>query len=216
VTARGKVYLIGSSQGRTILDVMKRVSDDRGTSRYKVAVSYAALPKAKGFMQALTKAAFPLARVERFLVAGEDGAPPAAEAKAVVDSADVVFIGGGDPVLAAQRLVAAGAHEWVRAARDRGVTTIGISAGSMALAAFWASWPDDDQGNPTVVECMGVAPHVVVDCHAEEDDWEELRIVKGLLAGRQAELTFAGIGHGSALVVGARDELSWIGPSKIL
>jgi cyanophycinase-like exopeptidase len=219
--APGSVYLVGSSRGGTMAEVVRRVGGSvrPRSSNLRVALSLAALPTVNGEAQtrALARSLFPGAVVERFAVEGEADAPRPAEARATVEQADVLFFGGGDPVLAARRLVEAGADEWVREARASGATCIGLSAGSIALAAFWADWPaDDPDAEPTLVRCIGAAPRVVVDCHAEADDWEELRLVQRRMGSDAAELTFAGIGHGSALVVGAHDELSWIGPGVTL
>jgi hypothetical protein len=100
----------------------------------------------------------------------------------------------------------------VREARARGAVSVGLSAGSIALCAFWASWPDDDpDANATVLPCLRVVPDLVVDCHAEGDDWEELRVVRHQLGKDAHRLRFAGIGSGSALVVGSDESLEWIG-----
>jgi cyanophycinase-like exopeptidase len=218
VTPPGRVYLLGSSHGAAVAEVLRRLVADSGTPR-RVAVSFAALASADGAAQArgLGRSLFPGAVVERFAVEGERDAMPADDARAVVDRADVLFFGGGDPVLAARRLVAAGADAWVREARARGAACVGLSAGSIALGAFWGDWPaDDPDGEPELVPCIAAVKQLVVDCHAEEDDWEELRLVQQKLGHSGEALTFAGIGHGAALIVGPGDELTWIGKAKVL
>lgn len=219
MSGTGKVYLVGSSHGDMLGAVFRRISADLGGGRPTVAVSFAAQPRVTGDSQtrALAQAAFPGGEVRRFSVADEPGAMTHDQARAIVEGADVVFVSGGDPVLAARRLRSAGADAWLKMARARGAACVGLSAGSIALGECWASWRDDDpDGEPDIVPCLGVAPGVVIDCHAEDDDWEELRAVQRRLGAASARLTFAGVGHGSALVVGPDGELGWMGPAKVL
>jgi cyanophycinase-like exopeptidase len=219
VTTPGRVYLIGSGHGPTVSQVARRVEKDLGSRRFKVAVSFAAMPHVKGdgHTRSFAQGVFPEADVERFSVEGEQGAMKPDEARAVVERADVVFIGGGDPVLGAERLVRAGADTWVQAARARGAACMGLSAGSIELGAFWGSWPDDaPHGDPALVRCLSAVPSLVVDCHAEQDDWEELHAVQRSLGPEGAPLTFAGIGHGSALIIGSNGELTWLGKPFVL
>jgi cyanophycinase-like exopeptidase len=209
----GKVYLLGSSHGATLREALRRVGTEAKKPQ-RIAMSFAALQHTPtdALKQGLSLAnllGVP-AMAERFSVAGEDDATPPEEARAVLDRADIVFFGGGDPVLAADRLVKAGADEWLRAARERGVTFIGLSAGSIALGAHWASWPEGG-GEAALVPCVGVLPNVVVDCHSEEDDWDELRTVQKLLGTKAGTLKFAGIRHGAALIVDGAGAFEWMG-----
>jgi cyanophycinase-like exopeptidase len=219
VTA-GSVYLVGSSHGGTLREAFRRV-DLGSTKPPRIATSYAALAHAPADEARQAMAIKKLFRlpgwVERFSVAGEDGATPPDEARAVVDRADILFFGGGDPVLASHRLVSAGADVWIREARARGVTCIGLSAGAIALGAFWGSWLEHEpDADPTVVPCIGVVPDLVVDCHAEEDAWEELHAVQRGLGPRAKGMRFAGIASGAALIVGADGALEWIGTPHVL
>lgn len=217
--ARGSVYLIGGAHDGVVSEVFRRIRSVVPASP-RVAVSVAAWPSARGPLQAIAFARghFPDATVDRFSVAGEHDANPA-DAQSIVARADVVFLGGGDPVLYGDRLVPAGADGWLRAARGRGAVCVGLSAGSIALGALWARWPEEDpEGAPSLVDCLAVIPDIVVDCHAEADDWEELRAVKAAAdEGRPASsLRFLGIGHRSAVVVRPDDSLEWIGEPFVL
>ena len=219
MSVAGPVYLIGSSHGATVREVFARVNEAHGQRPLEVAVSFAALPDGDGVARAksFAKTTFPHARVEHFSVTGESDAMPSATARSIVERADVLFFGGGDPVLAMRRLVEAGADTWVRAARERGAACVGLSAGSIALGAYWASWPDDDpDAEPNLVRGIAAVADLVVDCHAENDDWEELHAVRARLGPIAAGLTFAGIGHGSALVVHGDGALEWLGRSHVL
>ena len=213
------VYLLGSSHGGAVREVFRRLTTARRTSRLEVAFSLAALERPRGDAdtRAFLTSLVPTASITRFSVAGEADAMTESSARETVRSADVLFLGGGDPVLVAERLVASGADEWVREARANGTVCVGLSAGSIALGAFWASWSDDDpSAAPRVVRCIGAAAALVVDCHDEGSDWEELRAVRECLGDQGRALTFAGIGHGAALIVHSSGELEWLGPKMVL
>jgi cyanophycinase-like exopeptidase len=219
VKAPGAVYLVGDSHAGTLREVFQRIQTTHGKKALRFAVSFAALEGRHGEARArsFAKSLLPDAEVLHFSVDGEQGAMVPSRAREIVERADVLFFGGGDPVLAARRLVASGADGWIRDARARGAVCVGISAGSIALAAYWAAWPDDDpDAPPELVRGVGAAPHVVVDCHAEEDDWSELRAVHDLLGADAKKYVFGGIGHASALVVHADERLEWIGKAMLL
>jgi hypothetical protein len=187
----------------------------------RIAVSYAAAGGPhSSHMTATLQAIFGSAQVTPFTVRGEARAMPERAARAIVEDADLVFLGGGDPVQGARLLAAAGADAWLRAARARGTPCMGLSAGAMMLCAWWAAWPESpDPESPegraphdggTLVACTGVVPDLVVDCHAEEDGWAELTIVHAMLAeaagagGKGAvtgPLRFLGLPSGSGVVV---------------
>jgi cyanophycinase-like exopeptidase len=219
VTA-GSVYLVGSAHGGTLREAFRRI-DLGSTTPPRIATSYAALAHAPADEARQAMAIKKLFRlpgwVERFSVAGEEGATSPEEARAVVERADVIFFGGGDPVLAAHRLVGAGADSWIRDARARGAKCVGLSAGAIVLGAFWASWPEDEpHAVPAVVQCVGAVPDLVVDCHAEDDEWEELHAVQRGLGPRAKGMRFAGIASGAALIVGPDGALEWIGHPHVL
>jgi cyanophycinase-like exopeptidase len=190
-----------------------------GSPRLRVAFSLAAQenPAAESDTRSFLSRLLPEATVARFSVAGEADAGSMERARERVLEADLIFLGGGDPVLVAQRLVASGADDWVREAHSKGATCVGVSAGSIVLGAFWASWSDDNpNAAPEVIRCAGVAPRLVVDCHDEGSNWDELRAVRECLGDQGRELTFAGIGHRAALVVHRAGDLEWIGPQMVL
>ncbi len=219
MSTNGHAFLLGSGDSRTLALIAERASAVHSIRRVAFSLAAIATPSARGdgHTRGFLERAFPGARVERFLVTGEEGGEDQEAAKATVDGADLLFLGGGDPVLMADRLTASGADEWLRDAHARGALALGVSAGSIALAAFWGRWRDEQpEDPPEVVRCVGVAPSLVVDCHAEEDDWAELRAVRAALDERAASLTFAGIGHGAALIVLPSGELEWEGASVVL
>jgi putative intracellular protease/amidase len=203
------VYLAASGHEPTLRDLAARAVASLGRRPARVAATYAAaggpmVHRTNGLLAHL----FPGADIERFAVDGEKDPMPSAHARAIVERADVVFVGGGDPVQGARLLARAGADAWLRDARARGVPCMGVSAGSIMLCAWWADWPESPPpGAPfdggQLVRCAGVVPDVVVDCHAEEDGWAELKLVRGMLEARGGPLPrFLGLPTGSGLVLG--------------
>ena len=188
----------------------------------RVAVSYAPVAgSARGlkFMSQRMPGLFPGATVERFAVAGEKGATPPDEARAIVERADLVFVSGGDPSLGARLLEASGASAWIRAAHARGAATMGVSAGSIALGAWWADWPDgrerrrERSSSDARVSSQesGRGRGHVFDTHNEEDDWDELRVVATLCAAHGKTARFLGIPTGGALIFHGDGSMETVG-----
>ena len=189
MTTPGAVYLAASSHEPTLRAMASRIVADVAPARrpLRVAATYAAA--GDGMADRVSHSIghlFGGADVRRFTVAGEANAMAPEDAIAVLAEADLVFVSGGDPVAGARRLVDAGADAWLREARARGTPFLGISAGSMMLGAWWAEWPDHPPPNAphdggVLVPCTRVVPDLVVDCHAEADDWNEIRLVRAIL-----------------------------------
>jgi len=111
-----------------------------------------------------------------------------AEAKAVLAASDIVFVSGGDVEAGMAHLER---HALVRYLADlhrAGKPFFGVSAGSIMLARCWVRWGDShDDASAALFPCLGLAP-VVCDTHAEDDGWEELRVL--------LELAGDGVGYG--------------------
>ncbi|MGO9000104.1 MAG: Type 1 glutamine amidotransferase-like domain-containing protein [Polyangiaceae bacterium] len=217
----GSVYLAASSHEATLREMASRVAVSVARRPIHIAASYAAAggPMVSRMDHFLARL-FVGAKVTRFTVDGERDPMPPREARAVVESADLLFLGGGDPVHGARLLVAAGADAWLRDARARGAHCLGISAGAIMLAAWWADWPDHPPpGAPydggELVRCTGVVTDLVVDCHAEEDHWSELHLVRGLLGDRGAALRFLGLPTGTGIVVAPDGAIASIGGEPV-
>jgi|SRR5581483_6351437 len=201
----GLVLLAGMGRPGTPLfaSLLARVQPKRvAISLAAMAAEPALVKKALGWFAGR---AFGDAEVERFAVEGERDAQKPADARAIVERADLIYLAGGDPVVGAEVLRKSGADAWLRAARRRGAHLAGGSAGSILLGAAWARWPDEPDGKPfdggTLVECTGVIPDLVVDTHAEEDDWAELELVAGMLAAQKRAPRLYGIPTNGALIV---------------
>jgi cyanophycinase-like exopeptidase len=221
----GSVYLVASGQRGTLKDMAQRALADAAGGHtdarpLRVAVTYAAAdgPLVEKMSSFIT-GAFEGAKVERFTVHGERRAMAPEKARAIIDAADLVFVGGGDPVAGARLLVASGADAWIRAAHARGTPCVGVSAGSIMLCGWWAAWPDDpDEDAPhhggELVSCTRVLPDLVVDCHAEHDKWEELKLVRGMLRDRLGEEQLPrllGLPTGTGIIVAPDGSIESVG-----
>jgi hypothetical protein len=71
----------------------------------------------------------------------------------------------------------------LKALARAGKPMFGVSAGSIMLACEWVRFPDDDAAKAELFPCLGIAP-LHADAHAEQDDWDELRVLVDLLRRR--------------------------------
>jgi cyanophycinase-like exopeptidase len=119
-------------------------------------------------------------------------------AAGIIDSADLVFMSGGDVEAGMNVLKERGIIPVLRQAHRAAIPFLGISAGSIMLSRAWVRWsdPDDDEGAETF-PCLGFA-RICCDAHGERDGWSEL---KTMLSLRPIGTAGYGIVSGSALVV---------------
>ncbi len=120
------------------------------------------------------------------------------EARRVLETSDLIYVTGGDVeagmALLHRLRMDALLHRLYRAGRP----FFGLSAGSIMLARAWVRWRDpDDDTTAEAFPCLGFA-RLLCDCHAEEDDWEELH---ALLRLQPSETIGYGIPSGAALRV---------------
>ena len=121
-----------------------------------------------------------------------------AAAKSVLESADFIFVSGGDVEAGMAVLGETGMLPFLRGLLKAGKPFFGISAGSIMLGRKWVRWTDPhDDGSAELFPCMGFAP-VLCDTHGEGDGWGELR---ALLSLCPAGATGYGIVSGAALKI---------------
>ena len=130
-----------------------------------------------------------------------------AQARAVVEDADVVFVSGGDVELGMGILGATALDEPLRRLAGAGKPFIGLSAGSIMLARSWVRWADEsDDASAAPFPCLGLAP-LLCDTHGEDEGWQELRTLLRLTG----EPSGFGIPAGAALAVGRDGSLAAMG-----
>jgi cyanophycinase-like exopeptidase len=138
-------------------------------------------------------------------------APPGADlnkAKTILESADIVFISGGDVEAGMEILQAKKMVEFLTELYRQGKPFFGISAGAIMLAAKWVRWPDpDDDSSAELFPCLGFAP-IICDMHDEQGGWEELRAA--LMLEKEGVKGY-GLASGSAVVVTPAGEVTALG-----
>lgn len=121
-----------------------------------------------------------------------------AKARALLESADIVFISGGDVDLGMRRLAEKGMIPFLLRLYGHGKPFFGSSAGSIMLASEWVRWRDpDEDATAELFPCLGMAP-LLCDAHDEEGDWQELKTALKL---RQESVTGYGIASGRAIKI---------------
>jgi cyanophycinase-like exopeptidase len=135
-------------------------------------------------------------RVKRVLIAPENA--DLAKARAILESADIVFMSGGDMAAGMTILEEKKMVRYLQELYEKGKTFVGVSAGSIMLANEWVKWENpDDESTCTLFSCLGMAP-LICDTHAEQDDWTEL---KTALRFKESGTIGYGITSGSCLKV---------------
>jgi cyanophycinase-like exopeptidase len=216
----GRVYLQGSGQpsAPAFKQMIEQALGGVTGRKPRVALTLAALDGnasiIKKFLGWFTARAFGGAEVTRIDELSAEAA------KAAVESADLIYLSGGDPVAGARNLAASGRDVWLREARARGAALGGGSAGAILLGAFWADWPEEPDGKPfdggTLVRMTGVVGDLVVDTHNEEDDWDELRLVHGMLQAAGENVRLRGIPTGGGLIVAPDGAIQAIGDPPLV
>jgi cyanophycinase-like exopeptidase len=98
------------------------------------------------------------------------------KAKNILESADIVFISGGDVEAGMEILQEKKMIDFLTGLYRQGKPFFGISAGALMLANKWVRWPDPkDDDFAELFPCLGFAP-VICDAHDEQSGWEELKV----------------------------------------
>jgi peptidase E len=96
------------------------------------------------------------------------------KARTILESADMVFISGGDVEAGMEVLEERQILPFLHELFERGKPFFGSSAGSVMLGRQWVRWKDpNDDATASLFPCMGLTP-IVCDTHGEAEGWEEL------------------------------------------
>lgn len=97
------------------------------------------------------------------------------KAREALQSADAVFMSGGDMEAGMKILEEKNMVGFFRDLSKKDKLFFGASAGSIMLANEWVRWRDpNDESTAELFPCLGIAPFIC-DTHAEEDGWKELK-----------------------------------------
>jgi dipeptidase E len=130
------------------------------------------------------------------------------KAKTILESADIVFMSGGDVKEGMDILQEKNMIDFFTKLYQQGKPFFGMSAGALMLASKWVYWPDpDDDDYAELFPCLGFAP-VICDAHDEEADWEELKTA--LMLDKEGVRGY-GMGAGSGIKVTPQGEVSLVG-----
>ena len=95
--------------------------------------------------------------------------------QAILESADMVFVSGGDVEAGMQVLEKRKILPWLHQLYTSGKPFFGLSAGSIMLAQQLVRWDDPTHdATARLFPCMGFAP-LLCDTHGEDERWEELQ-----------------------------------------
>ena len=130
------------------------------------------------------------------------------KAKSVLESADIVFISGGDVEAGMEVLREKNMLDFMTGLYRQGKPFFGISAGAIMLADRWVRWRDpDDDTSAELFPCLGFAP-VICDTHDEQGGWEELQAALKL---EKEGVKGYGLASGSAIKVTSDGKVAVVG-----
>jgi peptidase E len=199
MNAAKPVYLIAGGKNRkSFKSIIEMIREDTGKARPTIAYVGVASGDSLPFylmMSAMIKEAGNC-QIRRVLIAPKKA--DLNKAQAVLESADAVFMSGGDVeagmhVLEEKKMVG-----FLTGLFKQGKVFFGVSAGSIMLGREWVRWRDpEDDSTAELFPCLGITP-IICDTHAEADDWEEL---KSALKLKEEDAQGYGIPSGSCLKV---------------
>jgi len=173
------IYLLAGGRGRKILTTISNVRNIiKGINKVKPGIAYVGVASLKDnwliyfIISILIKAGCDC-RLTRILIAPKNA--DLNRAREMLQSADAIFISGGDVEVGMQVLKEKNMVGFFRDLAKKNKLFIGVSAGSIIIAKEWVRWrnPNDDS-TAELFPCLGLVP-IICDTHAEED-WEELKI----------------------------------------
>ncbi len=173
---RRPVYLLaGGRGGGDMTAILRVVFRDIGVPSPTIAYVGSASDDNPGFFQRIAGMVKGPARAKFVLAPTVDDKADIKKTVKIIESADAVFVSGGDVEAGMQVLEKRGIAGIFAELYRQGKFFFGVSAGSIMLADKWVRWRDpDDDTTAELFACLGVAP-VICDTHGEGEGWEELR-----------------------------------------
>jgi len=199
MNATKPVYLIAGGKNRkSFRSIIEMIREDTRKARPTIAYVGVASGDSLPFylMMSVMIKEVGDCRIRRVLIA-----PKKADlntAQAGLESADAIFVSGGDVEAGMQILEQKNMAGFLTDLFKQGKILFGVSAGSIMLAREWVRWRDpEDDSTAELFPCLGMTP-IICDTHAEADDWEEL---KAALKLKEEDTQGYGIPSGSCLKV---------------
>lgn len=96
-----------------------------------------------------------------------------ARAREALESADLVYLDGGDTVAGLEHIRARGLADAFTKAAANARFIFGLSGGACAAGPYTIGYRDDDSAY--VAPCLDLGPPLPLDVHDEQADWPEMR-----------------------------------------
>jgi hypothetical protein len=138
-----------------------------------------------------------------------------AAARKQIETAEVLYLDGGDTVAGVEHTRSRGLLPSLRKAAKNAFLVYGLSGGACAAGPYTIGYGDDDEGY--VAPCYDMGIPLPLDVHDEENDWPEMRSLLELVAKDRKIKKKAGIviPTGSALVKTKEGELRTLGKALV-
>jgi peptidase E len=103
------------------------------------------------------------------------------EARHLLDTADAVFLSGGEVEDGIVWLRKRGLDAYLKKLFTEGKPFMGISAGAIMMGQHWVHWDKEgDDSTASLFDCLGFLPYTF-DAHGESESWTELKCAVRLL-----------------------------------
>lgn len=176
---RKPLYLLSGGRGgsdKSTKQILQAVFREIGKASPNIAYVGSASDDNRMFYQFIAGMIKKVAdcKVNRILICSQKA--DISKAKGTLESADAIFISGGDVEMGIKILEERKMAIFLQGLYKQGKLFFGASAGSIILAREWVRWKDpNDDSTAELFPCLGLAP-IICDTHAEDDDWAELKM----------------------------------------
>ena len=136
-------------------------------------------------------------------------------AKQAIETADVLYLDGGDTVQCVEYCKERGVLGSFKKAAKHAKVVFGLSGGACATGPFTIGY--DGEGEGYIAPCLDMGPPHPLDVHDEHNDWPEMRSLLELVQASKKKLEATGIviPTGSALMVSPEGKLSSYGKARV-